>query len=163
MPEVFVGLGSNIDPEQHVPCAVHGLEAAFGPLRLSPVYRGPAVGMSGADFLNMVVGFQTALALEQVEQILTDMEADAGRVRTAGMASRTLDLDLLLYGHCVDARRRVPRDDILEYAFVLRPLADLAPDRRHPVTGQTYRAAWAQMAAREPDLICVGQVADLVA
>jgi len=161
MPDVIVGIGSNIDPERHVPCAVHALETTFGPLRVSPVYRCPAVGMRGADFLNLVAAFRTEAPIDGVEQILTDMEADSGRIRSAGIASRTLDLDLLMYGHRVDPARRVPREDILHYAFVLGPLADIAPGARHPVTGESFAAAWQRMAAGGHDLVCVGGVGDL--
>ena len=61
------------------------------------------------------------------------------------LGSRELDLDLLLYGSMVDPDRKLPRPDILRYAFVLGPLAELAPALVHPVTGQAFNGAWQEM------------------
>ena len=161
MPEVVVGVGSNIEPERNVVAAIDRLGAAFGSLRTSPVYRGPAIGMSGADFLNLVVSFHTTKTIDQVEAILTEMESDSGRIRSSVVASRSLDLDLLLYGARVDAARRVPRDDILLYPFVLLPLTDIAADGQHPLTGERYSSAWQAMAEHGHGLQCVGKVSAL--
>jgi 2-amino-4-hydroxy-6-hydroxymethyldihydropteridine diphosphokinase len=161
MPEVFVGIGSNIEPERHIPCAIRRLRATFGELRLSPVYRSPAFGMCGDDFLNMVVEFDSDLSVDAIEALLTELEADTGRIRSADVASRTLDLDLLLYGSRVDPARRVPRDDVLRYAFVLGPLADIAPQAQHPLTGEAFASAWRRMAAGGHPLRCLGSVGDL--
>ncbi len=159
MIDVYVGLGSNIEPERNVPRAVRRLTAAFGEMRVSPVYRCPAVGMRGADFMNLVVGFRSAEAVDSIEAVLTELEADSGRVRSREVVSRTLDLDLLLYGACVDPIRRLPRDDVLRYPFVLCPLADIAPAARHPVSGETYSDAWARMAPGNADtLVRLGSV-----
>ena len=161
MHEVFVGLGSNIEPERHIPCAVHTLAGQFGPLRESPVYRSPAFGMQGPDFLNLVVAFETDRTRDDIERVLTELEADSGRVRSGTIASRTLDLDLLICGATVAPEARLPRDDVLRYPFVLCPLNDIAPDLRHPVTGETIAAAWARLAAAAHELVCIGSVADL--
>lgn len=161
MPEVFVGLGSNIEPERHLRAALRSLTQEFGPLRESPVYRSPAFGMQGPDFLNLVVAFDTDRAAEDVERVLTALEADSGRVRSDLIASRTLDLDLLIYGGAVAPERRLPREDVLRYPFVLGPLHDLAPQLRHPVTGEPIAVAWKRLATAGYELVRLGRVADL--
>ncbi len=126
--------------------ACRELARRFGALDGSGVYRNPPVGFSGADFLNLVLRFRTAESPVTIIAELERLHGLAGRVRgTERFAPRTLDLDLLLYGDAVlpEAGIRVPREDILKYGFVLRPLAELAPSLRHPVTGQTMSELWA--------------------
>lgn len=143
---VFVGLGSNIRPRVHIPQALRLLDRRFGSLRLSQTYECPAVGFAGAAFLNLVVGFQSAEAPLDVVYALRGIEQQCGRSRREKMRSRTMDLDLLLYGDQVldDPDIRVPRNDIQRYAFVLKPLAELAPDAKHPVTGVRFADLWAE-------------------
>lgn len=143
---VHVSVGSNQAPEQHIHDGLAALERLVGPLQRSPVYRNPAVGFEGADFFNLVVSFDTTLPLEDIARCLRDIEQAEGRTRgEARFAPRTLDLDVLTYGHTVltSGPLRLPRDDILEYAFVLKPLVDNAPKEIHPVRGETYAALWA--------------------
>ena len=144
--EVFVGIGSNVEPERRVLQSVKLLRERFGMIRLSPVYRNAAVGFEGDDFLNMVVAFGTDLEVTQLNAALHEIELACGRERGAArFAPRTMDLDLLLYGDRVSAAPvKLPRPEILKYAFVLKPLADLAPDRRHPGTDSTYAELWAR-------------------
>jgi 2-amino-4-hydroxy-6-hydroxymethyldihydropteridine diphosphokinase len=126
--------------------ACRELRTRFGPLRISTVYRNAAVGFDGADFLNLVLAFRTTESPEEVVAELERIHRLAGRVRGGDPFSpRTLDLDLLLYGDAViaDPRFRVPREDIEKYAFVLGPLAELAPALRHPVNGRTMAELWA--------------------
>ena len=143
MTRVWVGAGSNVRPVAHLTLAVEALGARYGRLDLSAVYRNPPVGFAGDDFLNMVVGFATEVSLGEVAACLAEIHARVGRV--AGdqkFGPRKLDLDLVLFGELVDPLRRIPRPDVLRYGFVLGPLAALAPDLRHPVTGVTMAAAW---------------------
>lgn len=131
---------------QNLRLACRELRHRFGPLRISTVYRNAAVGFEGADFLNLVLAFDTAEPPEAVVAELERLHGLAGRVRGPDPFSpRTLDLDMLLYGDEVitEHRIRVPREDIEKYAFVLGPLAELAPELRHPVTGRTMAALWA--------------------
>jgi 2-amino-4-hydroxy-6-hydroxymethyldihydropteridine diphosphokinase len=143
MPRAWISLGSNIEPRANLRAALKLLGSRFGPLVVSPVYRSPAEGFEGDDFLNLVVGIDTDQSLPEVRAALREIENARGRVRGAEkFSARTLDLDLLTWGELVDADRNLPRDEILEYAFVLRPLADVATDERHPVTGKSYAELW---------------------
>ena len=147
MVDVYVSAGSNVAPEENLRLACRELRCRFGPLDISDTYRNPPVGFSGDDFLNLVLRFRTAESPATVVAELERLHELAGRVRgLESFAPRTLDLDLLLYGSAVlpGAGIRVPREDILQYGFVLGPLAELAPELRHPVTQQTMAELWAR-------------------
>lgn len=153
VPAAYIGIGSNLDPERHLRFAVGRLREIFGTVDGSPVYRSAAVGFDGPDFLNMVVRVPTALSPDAVIGILEGLHVEANRQRDAGaITSRTLDLDLLLHGDTVSDSPRLPHRDVLRYAFVLRPLADLAPTLRHPVNGKTMLALWSERRAGEGEL-----------
>lgn len=161
MTEAFVGIGSNVQPEQHVRQAVKLMRERFGQLRLSPVYRNKAVGFEGDDFLNLVTAFDTDLGAEELNAALDEIELGCGRQRGAvRFAPRTLDLDLLLYGERVDRALRLPRKEILQYAFVLKPLMELAGLHRHPETGMIYEEHWARFQGDRSDLTAV-ELSDL--
>jgi len=143
MTKVYVALGSNVEPERHLTQAVQLMRRRFGVLTLSPIYKNRAVGFEGADFLNAVAGFDTSLDAPALKTALDQIERDCGRQRGAArFAPRTLDLDLLLYGERVDAAAKLPRPEILQYNFMLKPLADIAGAERHPVTGKSYAEHW---------------------
>lgn len=147
MTRVFVGAGSNIDKARNIVSGVRMLRERFGALRVSPLYETPAVGFAGDDFYNLVASFETARAPDEVARALRDIERRHGRKRGgARFAPRSLDLDLLLYGELVCARRGLPHADIARYPFALRPLADLAGELRHPALGRRYAELWAEMA-----------------
>jgi 2-amino-4-hydroxy-6-hydroxymethyldihydropteridine diphosphokinase len=154
--QVYVSIGSNIEPLCHVKQALHDLTACFGTLNCSPVYESAAVGFAGDNFYNLVVGFQTEKNIEQVQQLLSEIERNNGRKRhDQRFNARTLDLDLLLFDQAILKSQgiNVPRDEILKYAFVLRPLADLIPQQCHPQTQQTYATLWQQMQQKQqPEL-----------
>lgn len=146
MPKVYVSIGSNIEREDNLRGAVAKLREQFGELDLSPVYESEAVGFSGDNFLNMVAGFGSELALADIIKALRAIEKKHGRVRGGQKFSdRTLDLDVLLYGDLIDhyPPHDVPRHEINQYAFVLRPLSDIAGDARHPETGERFADMWA--------------------
>lgn len=143
--DVYVSAGSNVAPGENLRLACRELTRRFGQLAMSGVYRNPPVGFTGDDFLNLVLRFHTAELPAAIVEELERLHVLAGRVRgPERFAPRTLDLDLLLYGDAVISEHaiRVPREDILKYGFVLGPLAELAPDLRHPVTGQTMMELW---------------------
>lgn len=156
MSRVFLGLGSNIDPEKNLRLAIAELERRFGSVELSPVYRAPAIGFESEDFLNAVAVVNTGLDPHAVLAVIEAIHDLAGRERdpSGKSVARSLDIDLLLYDDLVSPDRplRVPRDDVLDYAFVLRPLAELAPDEPHPVTGRSFAEHWASFDASEQPL-----------
>ncbi len=146
MARVYISIGSNIDRQKKVLLALDALYEWFGELVLSPVYESEAVGFVGEPFLNLVVGVDTGLSVRELSVRFKQLEADNGRRRDVPKFSgRTLDLDILTYDDQVGQVDGVelPRGEILRNAFVLKPLADVAPDDRHPVTGQTYAQLWA--------------------
>ena len=141
MSRVYLSLGSNIDREHNIRSGLDALARHFGDVCLSPVYESEAVGFDGEPFLNLVAAIDTDLPVGELSDLLRAVEADHGRVRGGKkFSSRTLDIDILTDGSdtgVVDGVE-LPRDEILKHAFVLQPLADLAPDERHPLEGQTY-------------------------
>lgn len=142
MATVYLSLGSNIDRAHNIRSGLEQLEREFGGLRLSPVYESEAVGFDGSPFFNLVVGIETDLPVVELAGRLRDIERAHGRVRgEKKFASRTLDIDILTYDRLTGdiGGVQLPRDEILKHAFVLRPLADLAPDERHPVLDKSYR------------------------
>ncbi len=155
---VYLGLGSNINPEENLRLGVRELSFCYGTLDLSPVYRSHPVGFAGDDFLNMVVGLDTREGVAAIREEIDRIHERAGRDRGSGrFVSRPLDIDLLLYDDEVLHRPgcRIPRPDILEYSFVLRPLAELDPELRHPETGKTMREHWGAFAAETHPLVIV--------
>ena len=141
MTSVYLGLGANIAPQASLQAGITELRAAFGEVHLSPVYLAPAVGMDGPDFLNMVVAFICPMSHAELVQWICEIEIKHGRQRSAGLdikpTSHGLDMDILLFGQLVDVNANVPRADILTCAYVLQPLADIAPNLMHPTQGLT--------------------------
>lgn len=149
---VFISIGSNIEREANVRSAVQALREHFGVLQLSSVYETEAVGFTGDPFYNLVAGFtvpvQSHDTLSQAQQLMNTLraiEADHGRQRhNTKFSARTLDLDLLLLGDA-DLHEQgldVPREEITRYAFVLGPLAEIAPELAHPLLHQSYLQLW---------------------
>ena len=143
MPVVYLGLGSNTEPAHHLRLGVRELARRYELVDVSKVYRNPALGFEGADFLNAVASIETDQEVSSIAAALDEIHSMAGRVRgDTAFVSRTLDIDLLMYGDEVIAEWRIPRRDVLDYSFVLRPLAEIAPDLTHPITGRTMIAHW---------------------
>lgn len=141
----LVSVGSNIDPRIHIRQGMAGLAERFAPLCLSPVYESRPVGFEGDNFLNLGVGFHTGLDARALVAALREIEALCGRRRGSGrLASRTLDLDLVMLGDRIErgVRPRLPRPELLRYAFVLKPMADLAGEVRHPEDGRRLTELW---------------------
>ncbi len=149
MPDVFVGLGSNVEPVANLRRAVSALGRDLGPIVCSHPYRSVAVDGGGDDYLNMVVRLATDLDVDVLRTQLRAIEDAAGRDR-ATPDRCVLDLDLLLYGQRVAPGQRLPRPDVLSRAFVLAPLTELAPELRHPVTGEPIGEAWRRLADGRP-------------
>lgn len=144
MARVYLSIGSNIDREANVRSALRALQLRFGPLVTSPVYESRAVGFESDDFYNLVVGLDTELPAEQLPPILRQIEDQHGRERGGALRPRTLDIDLLLYDDqvCRSDGLILPRPEIERYAFVLLPLAQLAPELRHPLAHVTMAELW---------------------
>jgi 2-amino-4-hydroxy-6-hydroxymethyldihydropteridine diphosphokinase len=145
MPEVYVAAGSNVEPRRNLALAVRQLEQEFPTVRFSPWYRNRAVGFEGEDFINLVAGFTTDLPVRQVIARLRAIEARCGRPPDAPRwAPRSMDLDVLLYGDlvCEEPRLQLPRPDLLKRAYMLGPLAALAPGLVHPTAKLTIGELW---------------------
>ena len=156
MATVFLGLGSNVDPHQNLRLAISELQRRYGPLEISSVYENAAVGFDGSDFLNLVVRLSTEESPADMHAHIESIHVMAGRERgNAKFISRPLDIDLLLYDDLVldEPPITLPRGDVLEYSFVLRPLQELAPDLVHPVTGLTMTEHWQQFDQKNHPLL----------
>ena len=152
MAQVYVSVGSNIDRESMVRSGIVALGYAFTELLKSSVYESIAVGFEGDNFYNLVVGFE-ADDPHQVARTLRDIEQAHGRHRNEKkFAPRTLDLDLLLFDHedLHDQGLDVPRAEITRYAFVLGPLAEIAPQELHPVLRKSYAQLWSEFCVNNP-------------
>jgi len=151
MPRVYVSVGSNVDRAANIRAAARAMRGHYGQLDLSAVYESRAVGFQGNDFYNLVIGFDTAEGPRAVAGTLKSIEDRQGRSRAGPrLSDRTLDLDLILYGDLVmrEEGLSLPRPEVLEHAFVLGPLAEIAGNEVHPVANRTYGALW--LAFEEP-------------
>ncbi|MDX1705974.1 2-amino-4-hydroxy-6-hydroxymethyldihydropteridine diphosphokinase [Pseudidiomarina sp.] len=148
MARVFVGIGSNRQRNYHIHAGIKALHTAFAsadnPLRLSRVFESAAVGFAGKPFYNLVAELHTSLSPVELNAHCKQIEQQFGHSQPSPKFSpRTLDIDILLYDEVVSRSPvQLPRDEILANAFVLWPLAELAPDLRHPVTAQTFAEIW---------------------
>jgi 2-amino-4-hydroxy-6-hydroxymethyldihydropteridine diphosphokinase len=145
MPTAYLSLGSNQQPLEHLPLALAQLQVRFGELRVSPLYRTPAMGFDGPDFLNAAVILDTSLGPEGLNDWLHALEDAHGRRRVVPRVSdRPLDIDIVFYDNLQvrgAGHLDVPRPE-LRHAFVLKPLFDLAPDYRVPGDGRTLAELW---------------------
>ena len=144
MAQVFIGMGSSINRLESINAGITSLKKEFGELRVSTLYESEAVGFVGGNFYNLVVELKTDLTVQALISRLKAIEIQHGKAENAiKFAPRTLDLDLLLYDQLVDEKINLPRAEITKNAFVLKPLAELAPCLKHPLSGETYQALWA--------------------
>lgn len=142
---VYVAAGSNLEPEKNLASACAEIAQAWPDARFSRAFRNVAVGFDGPDFINLVVGFTAAQPLAAVIAELRAIETRCGRPRLAPKwASRTMDLDVLLYGDLVEKTSdyTVPRPDLIKRPYMLGPMAELAPEVVHPTLGKTMRELW---------------------
>jgi len=146
MARVYLSLGSNQEPHRYLRAALEELRVRFGDIDISPAYRSAAVGFDGADFVNLAVGLDTDLAPIALNDWLHALEDRHGRRRDVPRyADRTLDVDIVLYDDLVTqgpGHLDIPRKE-LKHAFVLKPIADIAPALRHPVSRCTMAELWA--------------------
>ncbi|TEW52733.1 2-amino-4-hydroxy-6-hydroxymethyldihydropteridine diphosphokinase [Psychromonas algicola] len=145
MATIFIGIGSSIDRENYIQQGISLLQKHFGEVKLSSVFESEAVGFTGGNFYNLVAQLTSELPVEQVIAKLKMLEVQLGRPEKAiKFAPRTLDLDILLYDQLVDISLNIPRSEITENAFVLQPLAELAPELLHPLLNESYENLWSQ-------------------
>jgi 2-amino-4-hydroxy-6-hydroxymethyldihydropteridine diphosphokinase len=155
MPQIWLSLGSNQQRRRHLCLAMRRLGDHLGEARISPVYESDAEGFSGPDFYNLIAGFETEQSPEELIALLYRIEDDLGRIRgEQKFSSRSIDIDLLTYGDRIIpvCGKELPRADILDYAFVLKPLADIAPQQLHPLTAKSYRQHWREFSPKPPHM-----------
>jgi 2-amino-4-hydroxy-6-hydroxymethyldihydropteridine diphosphokinase len=143
---VFVAAGSNLEPEKNLARACAHIRDAWPDAVFSRAYRNVAVGFDGPDFINLVMGFTTGQPLDAVITRLRAIETQCGRPRFAPKwASRTMDLDVLLFGDRVEktSEYTLPRPDLLKRPYMLGPLAEIAPEVIHPTAGKSIAQLWA--------------------
>lgn len=152
MVEVFLGLGSNIDRDKHIRAGLNALQEQFVVNAVSSIYESDAVGFVGDPFFNLVVKIATSLPVGELQQVLRRIESANGSYQAAERFSpKTLDIDILLYGDqigCIDGVD-LPRGEILLNAFVLWPLAEIAPAKIHPGGDKTYAMLWSGFDRRQ--------------
>lgn len=169
MVDVYVGIGSNIEPHRHIRLAMKLLSARFPSIEYSRVFESEAVGFNGANFLNLVgrfsssdvesslvasavletecgVNFEQTNLLANLAQQLKQIEDDIGRIRGAEkFAARNIDIDILLFGELESEQPvQLPRGEILENAYVLWPLSEMSPNLTLPKSKTTYTQCWRQ-------------------
>ena len=143
MSDLHINIGSNEDRVSKLTLALKALEQEFSNIVISSLYESPAEGFEGNDFYNIGINATTDKATHEVRAVLKKIENDLGRDRNlAKFSARVIDLDLVLYDDAIDALLNLPRTDILKYAYVLAPLAELSASKRHPIEGETYQELW---------------------
>ncbi len=153
MTRVFLGVGSNIDRQSNLCIGLDTLQADFGLRRLSSVYESAAEGFAGPAFFNLAVELETDIELATLARFLRQLEYRMGRPRNATrFSSRTLDLDILCYGdlHGEVDGIPLPRAEITESAYVLAPLAELAPTALLPGSEESFAELWRRLGASMP-------------
>lgn len=129
MSRVYLSLGSNIEPEKNIPAAIDLLIAKLKVTGVSSVYETDPVGPAGnKKFWDLAAAVETSLPLNELIQVLREIEADLGRKREADkFAPRTLDIDVL------------PQPGYQKLAFIVVPLAEIAPQEKDPETGKSFK------------------------
>lgn len=144
---IFLGLGTNFDREANLVAALQILDSNLQDLHCSNVYESLAIGDGGEPFLNLVVYARTSMELQELNAWLKLVETACGRRIKDPRNQISIDIDLLLYGDLNGNFDGIelPRADVVNYAFVLRPLSEIAPDHVHPPSGSSYAELWRAM------------------
>ncbi|CAB5497011.1 2-amino-4-hydroxy-6-hydroxymethyldihydropteridinepyrophosphokinase (EC [Bathymodiolus thermophilus thioautotrophic gill symbiont] len=144
MAHIHINIGSNQNRRKNIFQALDALRLNFFDVVCSDIFESNAIGFEGADFYNMGVNATTDLSVVDVLSVLHTIENNQGRDRSQPkFSSREIDLDLVLYDEVIDKTNNLPRDDILQYNFVLAPLAQLNPESVHPLEKRTYQQLFA--------------------
>ena len=140
---LHLNIGSNKNRRINIRLALNKLKSNFTDITVSSIFESPAEGFVGSNFYNVGVNAKTKNNINEVVGILHDIEDSLGRDRSLPkFSSRIIDLDLVLYNDAIDEDLKVPRRDILKYAFVLAPLAELNPEYIHPQKGISFLNLW---------------------
>ncbi len=143
MNRVYIGIGSNLNPERNCVLAIKALKELDPQLSLSEAYQSEAVGYQGPDFINLVAELNVSMSLDQLSISLKEIELNLDRHKQPSiMPCHTIDLDILLFNDVISDNPLLPRKDIFIYPFVLQPLKQLAPDYFIPNTRQTVLELW---------------------
>lgn len=148
MTAVFLSLGSNIEREKHIRAAVAALKSMLTDCKLSSVYESEAVGFAGENFYNLIVQGEFSGDLATLTRQLKELEDAHGRDRQGPrFSARTLDIDIVLFGDWVGLHDgiQLPRAELYKNAFVLKPLAELAPVSVDPKSGKTFAQLWQEL------------------
>ena len=140
----YLSLGSNIEPEANLTAAVAMLAELTRLVAISSVWETRPLGLlNQPNFLNAAAIVHTKLnAVQLKQQVLSYIEQSLGRLRQGDKnGPRTIDIDIMLFNNqsIMVGQRHIPDNEVLERAFVAIPLAEIAPDYKHPHTGQTLR------------------------
>jgi len=151
---VYLSLGSNLgDRARNLRTAIEGLaRAGVAVRRVSSIYETEPLELADQPkFLNLVVEAETALMPRQLLARTARIERELGRKRTVAKGPRTIDVDILFYGSSVINAPNliVPHPRLAGRRFVLEPLAEIAPDLRHPVTRRTVREMLAEVSGQK--------------
>lgn len=147
MARVYLSIGSNVARERNIDFALRQLEQRYGELVLSGLYESEPVGFEGKPFYNLAAALTSEQSPAELVAVFRAIEEKCGRTRESPKyGPRTLDIDLLLYGDLVCEQNgiKLPREEITRHAFVLRPLAEIAGTRRHPLIKKTFADLWAE-------------------
>lgn len=146
MTRVTLGLGSNAQPRANLGACLDALLLQFKDLALSNVFCSRAEGSAAAEpYLNMAVGFDTDMTLAELKTFVKALERKQGRTASgASQVQVSLDIDILTYGKLSGSHHglELPRPGILETAYVLWPLSQVAGNDRHPQAQASYASLW---------------------
>ena len=134
--KVFIGIGSNLNKIKNIKSSISKIQNDYKNVKISPVYETKAMGFDGPNFYNLVCSFNTTEDIYKLKERLNKIELDHGRnLNETKYSSRTLDIDILYYDNLIlaDDKIKIPRKEIIEYDFVLRPLIDIDAEFIHPV------------------------------
>lgn len=148
MPKAYLSLGSNLEPERHLAAAITALRETFGDIVLSDWVQTKAVGFEGPDFINGAAIIETDWDVYTLDNWLHALEDMHGRQRDVPrFSSRTLDIDIIFFDDLIlkgPGHLQIPRPE-LKHAFVLGPLAQIAPEFVNPETGVVLAEAWRRL------------------
>jgi len=155
----YLCLGSNINPEENIRFAMQRLQRDFSFIKTSNLYKTSAIGFDGDDFLNLAVSIKTSFRLGELLRYTDALEQEAGRVRVCRghFDSRTLDVDVVMFGDLTGEHkgRQWPSEDIQDNAHVLLPMSEIAGNRTHPSLGVNFNQLWKEFDNTEQ---CLKQV-----